>query len=157
LKRLLESYELFRDTHPERIKLVAVGRMFWKNEELMATLGSMKYAEDVVFTGHLETRELTSVIAAAHALLYVSYFEGFGVPIVEAFKCGIPVVTSQIAALLVDPFSIDEIAGAMRDVSLDEGLRNRLIERGYKRAEAFDWNRSAREFWEIIASCAQRH
>ena len=166
LKRLLEAYELFRERHSERIKLVAVGRMFWKNEELTATLSAMKYAEDIVFTGHLETQELTHVIGAAHALMYVSYFEGFGVPIVEAFKCGIPVVTSNVtampevagdAALQVDPFSVDDIAGAMRDVIMNEELRSRLIERGYKRAEAFDWNRSAREFWQIIESCAQRN
>ncbi len=166
LKRLLEAYELFRERHSERIKLVAVGRMFWKNEELTAALSAMKYAEDVVFTGHLETQELTHVIGAAHALMYVSYFEGFGVPIVEAFKCGIPVVTSNVtampevavdAALQVDPFSVDDIADAMRDVSMNEELRSRLIERGYKRAEAFDWNRSAREFWQIIESCAQRN
>ena len=166
LKRLLEAYELFRERHSERIKLVAVGRMFWKNEELTATLSAMKYAEDIVFTGHLETQELIHVIGAAHALMYVSYFEGFGVPIVEAFKCGIPVVTSNVtampevagdAALQVDPFSVDDIADAMRDVSMNEELRSRLIERGYKRAEAFDWNRSAREFWQIIESCAQRN
>jgi glycosyltransferase involved in cell wall biosynthesis len=166
LKRLLEAYELFRDGHSERIKLVAVGRMFWKNEELTAALSSMKYAEDIVFTGHLETQELTHAIGAAHALMYVSYFEGFGVPIVEAFKCGIPVVTSNVtampevagdAALQVDPFSVDDIADAMRDVSMNEELRSLLIERGYKRAAAFDWNRSAREFWQIIESCAQRH
>jgi glycosyltransferase involved in cell wall biosynthesis len=126
----------------------------------------MKYADDIVFTGHLETQELTHAIGAAHALMYVSYFEGFGVPIVEAFKCGIPVVTSNItampevagdAALQVDPFSVDNIADAMWDVSMNEELRSRLIERGYKRAEAFDWNRSAREFWQIIESCAQMH
>jgi glycosyltransferase involved in cell wall biosynthesis len=166
LKRLLEAYELFRERHSERIKLVAVGRMFWKNEDITATLSSMKYAEDIVFTGHLETQELTHVIGAAHALMYVSYFEGFGVPIVEAFKCGIPVVTANVtampevagdAALLVDPFSVGDIAGAMRDVSMNEELRDRLIKRGYKRAEAFDWNRSAREFWQIIESCAQRN
>jgi glycosyltransferase involved in cell wall biosynthesis len=166
LKRLLEAYELFRERHSERIKLVAVGRMFWKNEELMAAMSSMKYAEDVVFTGHLETHELTQVIGAAHALMYVSYFEGFGVPIVEAFKCGIPVVTSNVtampevagdAALQVDPFSVVDIADAMWDVSNNEELRNRLIERGYKRAEAFDWDRSASELWQIIESCAQRH
>lgn len=166
LKRLLEAYELFRERHSERIKLVAVGRMFWKNEELTAALSAMKYAEDIVFTGHLETQELTHVIGAAHALMYVSYFEGFGVPIVEAFKCGIPVVTANVtampevagdAALQVNPFSVDDIADAMRDVTMNEELRSRLIERGYKRAEAFDWNRSAREFWQIIESCAQRH
>lgn len=162
LKRLLQAYELFRETSNERIMLVAVGRMFWKNEELTAQLSSMRFADDVVFTGHLETVDLSEVVGAAHALMYVSYFEGFGVPIIEAFKCGVPVVTSNVtsmpevagdAAILVDPFSEQAIADAMHVLCKDDAMRQRLIARGLQRAQDFDWNKSAQTFWDVIESC----
>jgi glycosyltransferase involved in cell wall biosynthesis len=162
LKRLLEAYEVFRSGSRERIKLIAVGRMFWKNEELSAQLDAMHFKSDVVFTGHLETNELSQVMGAAHALLYVSYFEGFGVPIIEAFKSGVPVITSNVtsmpevagdAAILVDPFSTQAIAYAMFSVCSNEALRQQLIERGLRRSGDFDWDQSARRFWQVIENC----
>jgi glycosyltransferase involved in cell wall biosynthesis len=165
LKRLLEAFELFRSKTAESIKLVAVGRMFWKNNELAEMLSHMQHKDDVVFTGHLEAEELNKVLGGALALMYVSYFEGFGVPIVEAFQCGVPVVTSNVtsmpevagdAALLVDPFSVDSIAQAMVQVHGDEALRSRLIAAGRSRSSAFSWDDSAESFWKIIEDAAQQ-
>jgi glycosyltransferase involved in cell wall biosynthesis len=162
LKRLLEAYEVFRSGSKERVKLIAVGRMFWKNEELSAQLDAMRFKSDVVFTGHLETHELSQVMGAAHALLYVSYFEGFGVPIIEAFKSGVPVITANVtsmpevagdAAILVDPFSTQAIADAMFSVCSDDLLRQQLVERGLRRAGDFDWDESAQRFWQVIENC----
>jgi glycosyltransferase involved in cell wall biosynthesis len=164
LKRLLEAYESYRASGAERIKLVAVGRMFWKNEELTSQLESMRFKSDVVFTGHLDTRELLQVMGGAHALMYVSYFEGFGVPIIEAFKCGVPVVAANVtsmpevsgdAAMLVDPFSTQSITDAMHLLCSDEVLRQQLIARGLRRANDFDWDRSAQLFWQVIEKCAK--
>jgi glycosyltransferase involved in cell wall biosynthesis len=119
----------------------------------------MKFANDVIFTGHLETTELTQVLGGAMALVYVSYFEGFGVPIVEAFQSGVPVITSNVtsmpevagnAALLVDPFQEDQIAHAMMRVFSDPELRRELIWKGIQRATLFSWENSAKQFWDVI-------
>jgi glycosyltransferase involved in cell wall biosynthesis len=155
----LKAFELFRVQTGSRVKLVAVGRRFWKNEMLDDTLRQMNFADDVVFTGHLEQAELTKVLGSALALVYVSYFEGFGVPIVEAFQSGVPVITSNItsmpevagnAALLVDPFREDEIAHAMNTLYSDSELRRDLIARGLQRATYFSWDHSAKRFWSVI-------
>src|SRR5665213_3900259 len=86
---------------------------------MMDAYQKMKYKSDVIFTGRLEVDELCKVVGAAFAMAYASYFEGFGIPIVEAIQCEIPVITSNVtsmpevagdAALLVDPFSVDSIS-----------------------------------------------
>ncbi len=159
LQRLLMAYEQFRLQTGSNVRLLAVGRRFWKNEDLDETLHSMKYSGDVLFTGHLEQAELSEVLGAAMSLVYVSYFEGFGVPLVEAFQSGVPVITSNItsmpevaddAALLVDPFSVDEIAKAMECIYSSENTRQNCIEKGLKRAAFFDWDQSASRFWHVI-------
>ncbi len=165
LLRLLKAYERFRMTSGSEVKLVAVGRRFWKNEALDKTLGEMKFAHDVLFTGHLDQSDLTHVLGGALALVYVSYFEGFGLPIVEAFRSGVPVITSNVtsmpevagdAALLVDPLNEEEIAEAMLRMFEDGALRTEKVAKGFERSKAFDWDRSADRFWQLIQETAIR-
>ena len=102
--------------------------------------------------------ELNKVTAAAFASVYVSYFEGFGIPIIEAYRCDVPVITSNVtsmpevagdAALLVDPFSIESIAGAMVKV-MDENVRKSLIEKGRIRKNDFSWDKTAEGWWDVL-------
>ncbi|MFM7728142.1 MAG: glycosyltransferase family 4 protein [Flavobacteriales bacterium] len=164
LQRLLQAYEHFRERTGSNVKLVAVGRRFWKNELLDETLRSMRFANDVIFTGHLEQEELSSVLGAAMCLMYVSYFEGFGVPIVEAFQSGVPVITSNVSsmpevagcsALLVDPFNSAAISDAMVRMYQDEKLRVSCIEQGLNRARDFSWEVSSERFWNVIQQTIQ--
>jgi len=165
LQRLLLAYDQFRLHTGSKVKLVAVGRRFWKNELLDTTLREMQFGDDVLFTGHLEQAELSNVLGGALALVYVSYFEGFGVPIVEAFQCGVPVITSNVtsmpevagdAALLVNPFSVEEIAQAMVQLHSDEALRKDLIAKGSLRSSLYNWDDSAEEFWQVIEQTVSR-
>jgi glycosyltransferase involved in cell wall biosynthesis len=103
---------------------------------------------------------LHAVIASALAMLYVSYFEGFGIPIVESFYCDVPVITSNVtsmpevagdAALLTDPFSFESISDAMFQITSDEKLRNSLIEKGRERRKQFSWQKSADKLWDTIS------
>jgi glycosyltransferase involved in cell wall biosynthesis len=166
LLRLLKAYDRFRMQSGRSVKLVAVGRRFWKNQSLDDTLRDMKFADDVIFTGHLEQTELTHALGGALALVYVSYFEGFGVPIVEAFRSGVPVITSNVtsmpevagdAALQVNPFNEEEIASAMVRIVQDSLLRTDMIAKGEERVKLFDWNSSAEKFWGIINETATRN
>ena len=119
----------------------------------------MKFKDDVIFTGRLSSDNLKNVLGAAIAMTYVPYFEGFGIPILEAMNCDIPVITSNItsmpevakdAALLVDPFDVQSIANGMLSVYTNKELRVSLIEKGRKRKLDFSWNKTADALWKSI-------
>lgn len=133
-------------------QLVIVGDPYWWNEDMKSVLDQLTFGKDIKYTGHLPEDQLTKLTAAAHALLFVSYFEGFGIPIVEAFQSQIPVICgnrtslpeiSGDAAYLVNPFDVNEIAYAMQQVDENEQLRNVLIEKGKDRLHLFNWDQTA--------------
>lgn len=158
LARLFTAFDLFKKKNDNDIKLVIVGNKKWWTEPIKNAYDAMTHKDDVIFVGRLSAEDLRFVTAAALASVYVSYFEGFGIPIVEAFKCDTPVITSNVtsmpevaadAALLVDPFSVESIADAMEKV-LDEEVRNELIENGRRRREDFSWDKAAEKWWKVI-------
>jgi len=159
LVNLFRAFDIFRKDHPEVVKLLIVGARKWWTKEIGNAFRGMQYASDVVFSGRLNAEELAQVLGASLALTYVSYFEGFGIPIVEAFRCGVPVITSNVtsmpevageAALLVDPFQAVSIAGAMKQLAEDTTLRNDLIRKGMDRKNEFTWQRTADLLWDSI-------
>ena len=125
----------------------------------MAIYEKMKFKDDVKLVGHLNSNDLSRLMGGALALVYVSRFEGFGIPIVEAMNCQTPVITSNVssmpevageAALIVDPYSVDEIATAMSKISTAEKLRAELIEKGKMQAQKFSWDKTAGRLWESV-------
>ncbi len=159
LKNLFKAFNQFSLVNKSGIKLVIVGEKKWWTDDIESAFNEIQNKEDVIFTGRLTPLELNNVYGAALALTYVSYFEGFGIPIIEAFKCGTAVITSDVsslpevagdAALYVDPFSIDSISKAMNTIALDEKLRINLIEKGLKRAQSFSWDNTAKNLWASI-------
>jgi glycosyltransferase involved in cell wall biosynthesis len=156
---LLNAFDKFRKIHSSNIKLVLVGQKKWWTKEISDAYEAMQFKNDVVFTGRLDNNDLKNVLASALALTYIPYFEGFGIPIVEAFYSGTPVITSNItsmpevagdAALLVNPFSIDDVCNAMMMISSNQELRKNLIESGLERAKLFSWQQTADKLWACI-------
>jgi glycosyltransferase involved in cell wall biosynthesis len=103
--------------------------------------------------------ELAKIMACADALTYVPYFEGFGIPLVEAMKCGTPIIcgnrtslpeVARDAAILCDPFSVEEIAEAMERLTNDPILQQQLAHKGLERAALFSWDASAEHVWEVL-------
>lgn len=159
ISRLFQAFDKFKQSKTSDIKLLIVGEKYYWTNEIKRTYLGMKYKEDVVFTGHLSTRDLTGVMGAALALTYVPYFEGFGIPILEAMNCNVPVITSNItsmpevagnAALYADPFSVDSIAQAMIVLYSEDKVRNALIEKGKVRKLDFSWDKTSQALWKSI-------
>ena len=122
----------------------------------------MTHKADVIFMGHLSPIRLNEVISSALAMVYISYFEGFGIPIVEAFKSQTAVITSNVtsmpevagdAALIVDPFDISDIAKAMNIIESNPDIRKQLIKKGADRVKQFSWNHTAEAVWDSITKC----
>ena len=158
LARLFPAFDIFKEKTGSDVKLLIVGEKRWWTEPIQKAFEAMKHQDDVVFVGHLQMDELNRVTAAALSSVYVSYFEGFGIPIIEAYRCDVPVITSNVtsmpevagdAALLVDPFNIESIADAMVQM-LDDNVRTALIEKGRRRRHDFSWDKAAAGWWDVI-------
>ncbi|MBN2638051.1 MAG: glycosyltransferase family 4 protein [Bacteroidales bacterium] len=159
IARLLEAFDLYKKETNSDTKLVLVGETMYRSKKTEFLLNTMHHLSDVIFTGRKESAELKLIIGSALALTYIPLFEGFGIPVVEAFKSEIPVITSNTtslpevarnAALLVDPTNISSIVNAMKKITFDEDLRNELIEKGKERGKEFSWDHAANEFWKSI-------
>ena len=151
IERLLKAFDGYKAKTRSATKLVIVGKKLWWTKSLEQAYESLKHKDEVVFTGRLETTELAKVVAGALALVYVSYFEGFGVPILEGFAAETAVITSNItsmpevagdAAHLVDPYDIGAIAEGLHKIETDLAYRKDLIEMGRKRKAAFSWEKT---------------
>lgn len=159
IERLLQAYDKYR-SHPDaNLKLLIVGEKMFKTSNIEEIYNKMNHKSEVVFTGRLSPEDLRFVLGSATALTFVPYFEGFGIPIVEAMYCDVPVITSNVtsmpevggeAALLVDPFSVDSILDGMNKIAFDGHLRNSLIEKGKTQRLKFTWNKSAEKLWNSI-------
>jgi glycosyltransferase involved in cell wall biosynthesis len=159
---LLQAFIKFKKRHRSPIKLIIVGRMAWKFEELAALRETMPFRKDVVWAGYMDVDVLSKVMGAAYALIYPSLFEGFGIPILESLKCGVPAVVSNTssmpevagdAALLVDPTDVSDIADKMGLIYKDEVLRNKLVLAAKEQAAKFDWDTSANQLWDSMMKC----
>ncbi|MCX6252656.1 MAG: glycosyltransferase family 1 protein [Bacteroidetes bacterium] len=159
LANLFRAFDLYKKKADGNVRLMVVGAKKWWTGEINAAFRGMEFANDVIFTGRLNSDELRLVLGASLALTYVSYFEGFGIPIVEAFRTHTPVITSNVtsmpevlgdAGLLVDPLKPASIAEAMLQISQDENLRKDLIKRGEIRKELFTWQKTADRLWASI-------
>ncbi len=156
--RLIKAFQLFSKENAS-IDLLIVGTNLFKNQQLDLSFLSEKEKERIHFTGHLPQENLAKVMASASALTYFSYFEGFGIPLVEAMKCGVPVLCGnktslpevvQDAALLCDPMNIEEIKTLLIRFSKDEILQKALSAKSLERAKQFNWNNTEQIVWETL-------
>jgi glycosyltransferase involved in cell wall biosynthesis len=164
--RLLKAYDIYRSRLGTNLKLVIAGARMFGNQELEHTLAHMQHPDEVVFTGRLPAEDLHLLMGAAHALVFVPLFEGFGIPIVEAMYCDVPVITSNVtsmpevageAALYADPEKAESIAGAMIRIVEDGNLRDQLIQKARVQRAKFSWNQTALKLWECIETAVMKN
>jgi glycosyltransferase involved in cell wall biosynthesis len=152
--RVIEAFALFKKNRATDYKLVFTGQHTWaarESEELIARLG---ISGDIRDLGQTPLSDLPLLYGGAAALVHPSLWESFGLVLLEAMRCGTPLITSNFsampeiageAALLVDPYRVDQIVGAMDRISCDAALRRKLGQAGLERSKEFSWERTARE------------
>lgn len=159
LVNLLKAFSIFKKRLQSSMKLVMAGRLAWKNEEFLQLLQTYKYRSDVILTGYLPEEDLPLLVGSAYAMVYPSFFEGFGVPVAEAMKCEVPVLTSEKtsmqevaceAGLYFNPNDHSDIADKMMLIYKDENLRKQLIEKGRSISFQYNWETAADLFWQSI-------
>lgn len=155
----LKSFELFKGKYKTDHQLVIVGKKMFNDTESEKYLQEMKYSSDIVFTGYVDDMTLSSFYSEATALINLSYFEGFGIPIIEAYINKIPAVVSnrscfpEIAgpgALFSEPEDLELIASHLYDLAMNTELRERLGKQGYEHAKSFKWEDSAKTIIQEI-------
>lgn len=156
---LLKAFDGFKLETNSTIKLLIVGGEMHKTGDIFETYDNLRFKNDVIFTGRVSTEELHDIFGAALALTFVPFFEGFGIPVVEAMSAGVPVICSNTtsipevggnAVLYADPMKTGQITDAMIQLVQDEELRKSLIEKGFKQKEKFSWDQTASLLWASI-------
>ncbi|MBK8226161.1 MAG: glycosyltransferase family 4 protein [Flavobacteriales bacterium] len=156
IARLLLAFDRFVTEHPCDARLLIVGERFWWDDRMQYAFTSMKHGDRVRFTGRLDQEALHQALGGAQALAFVSYFEGFGIPVAEAMRCGVPVVAAEAtclpeiagdAAHYCDPFSVADISRALFDVWSDPVRCDQLRAAGVKRAQRYSWDKAAAALW----------
>ena len=166
LTTLLQAFARLRrgDGIDPALRLVLVGARGWLDEPIYETVRSLGLDGMVHFAGFVDDDDLPAVYSGAALFVFASLYEGFGLPLLEAMACGVPVVTSNVsampevagdAAVLVDPRDADGLAGAIARLLRDDALRDRLRAAGLARARQFPWEATARRTLDAYASLAQ--
>lgn len=154
LSRLIAAYSNLHRRQPggKLPNIVLAGKCAWLYDETLRTIKDLELSNSVILTGYVPAKDLPALYSGALCFVYPSYFEGFGLPPLEAMKCGTPVIVGDKtslpevvgdAAVMVDPFSVDEIARAIEKVIGDSELRSQLRAKGLERAKLFDWRETA--------------
>lgn len=163
--RLLQAFDHFKQSVPSDAKLVLSGHILWDDDSIRNTLSALSANQDIIFTGRVSDEQLRQYLGAAICLSFVPTFEGFGLPIVEAFQSGVPVICSNTtsmpevagdAAIQVNPFDIEEVSEAMQYVYLQPEKRQDMIRKGFMQKNIFTWDRTAELLYQCIRKALKK-
>ena len=158
IERLLEAYSRFNRELKDSPKLVLAGGKGWLDSGIFNAIDKLNLKDNVVLTGYVSDDDVPILMNAAKAFLFPSIYEGFGMPVLEAMACGVPVLTSNVsslpevvgnAAVLVNPFSVESILLGINKITSDEKLRSEIIEKGKERARLFTWEIVTKKLYKI--------
>jgi len=162
---LVAAYARLRGVGPrgKLPQLVLVGKCAWLYDDTLRTIKELEVSEAVILTGYVPESDLPALYSGALCFVYPSYFEGFGLPPLEAMKCGAPVIVGNQtslpevvgdAGIMFDPFDVDDMAAKIEEVISDSNLRADLRVKGLNRAKLFDWRETARQTLAIYEQAA---
>ena len=158
IPRLLKAFEIYCEDQSNDWDMVIVGEALWnKSDDYTKFTGSFK--NRIHFTGRLALDDLALVVGSASCMTYVPYFEGFGIPLVEAMNCGVPIISGDLtslpevagdSAIYCNPFDVNDIAKKMVEVSTNSLLRDSLSTKSLDRSSLFNWDKSAQIVWDSL-------
>jgi len=159
LLNLLQGFDRFREKSGLDYKLAIVGEKMFLTGEMEKVYRGMKFRDEVIFKGRLSPDELRTALGASVGMTFIPLFEGFGIPLLEAMRCGIPILASNVtslpeiaagAAIYADPLDLEEIADGMMQLATDPALRARLVKAGRERSGEFSWDRTSELYWNSV-------
>ncbi len=165
VQMLIEAFTLFKSKKASDLKLVLAGRASWQSEDIQKAIAESPFRNDIRMPGYVSTEDTVPLIGSAEAMVYPSLYEGFGLPLVEAMACGVPVLCSNVtslpevadnAALLFDPNDSGALAIQMQQISSDAHVRDELIRLGHIRTKAFSWDTAASQIYTILERFGKR-
>ena len=160
---LIKAYNILKKIEKMRLgkyKLVIAGAKGWKSKQIFSEIKKSPFKHSIIFTGIIDNKDKPAFYNLASLFVYPSFFEGFGFPPLEAMKCGIPIITSNISSLpeivngagiLIDPDKPDEIYQAIKNILLNNKLQEDLIRKGLTQSAKFNWKKTAEEFLVILS------
>lgn len=161
IQTLIYAYARLHKRYREELGLVIAGAKGWQNKDIYQTVEKLEIDDRVVFPGYIAKEDMSALYSGATVFVYPSLYEGFGLPVLEAMSCGVPVITSNVSSLpeiagdaarLVCPTDVDELIAVLEEVLDDEELRKQMRQKSIKRASLFSWDRCAKETLKIYES-----
>jgi len=159
IARLIRGYSRMLLQHSDNApRLVIVGKRAWLFEDTIRAAAVSPANDKILFTGYVPESDLAALYTGALCFAYPSYFEGFGIPLLEAMRCGTPTITSDRtcfpevvgdASLIIDPFDEESIAAGLWRIISDAALREQLRSRGFVQSSLFDWHQTARRTLDV--------
>lgn len=159
--RIIEAYNQFRQNSNLALKLVLVGQDGFGCEKIKQAITGNPFSEDIITPGYIENSAMPALYSNASIFIFPSLYEGFGIPILEAFACGVPVITAKTssmpevangAAKIVDPQNTKEIADAIYELTSNRQVRIDCINAGLRCAKQFSWQKTAEKVLEVLES-----
>jgi glycosyltransferase involved in cell wall biosynthesis len=153
--RLMKAFHKFKTKRKMEQKLVIAAA---QGDGIRKIINSLSLQDEVILTGFIDNNELPELYNAADTLVFPSLHETFGMPVLEAMSCGCPVITSNVssmpeiansAAVLVNPYNVNEIEKAIYQVLSNEGLKEEMRKKGLERAKQFSWRKCAEEHLKV--------
>lgn len=161
---VLEAYSNLKKKYNISEKMVIVGKNGFNSDVIYDFVNKSNFKDDIIFTGYISDKELPLIYAGAKVMIYLSYYEGFGLPVLEAMSCGIPVICSNTSCFPevigdidvgVSPTSIPEIENKLYKITMDENYNKKIAMQCYDRSNNFSWKKSARIYYEIFHNYAK--
>ncbi|RMG81088.1 MAG: glycosyltransferase family 1 protein [Bacteroidetes bacterium] len=161
IANMLKAFDLFKKQTGSNIRFLLAGNKKWWSEHIQNTYQNLSFKDEVTFLGRVEDDELNRLLAASEGLMYVSFFEGFGLPVLEAMQCNVPVLTSNCSSLpeiggdavfYANPGNIKDIADKMKLIWENKVEAANRKKRYVSVLQKFDWDKSSERIFEILIS-----
>jgi len=158
ISNLLLAFDAFKKKNKSDLKLVIVGRKAWGNKEMEKTYQNMQFQNEVIFTGRVSDDLLPKLVASAEALVYIPFFEGFGLPVLEALQCNVPCIVANnsslpevagFAATYCEAENIDSIENSIEKI-LKTDIQLQLKSACLPQSKKYNWQKTANLLWESI-------